>query len=417
MTWTQFTAYLDGTRPIRKEERDELYDQLAALFTGGCSASGYTLNAADLVTVKASNVLTDRARMDGPSSALYRDRLSVLISTASAAFSNYSSAVTTALTGEGITSTERDALLNANVDSWKLWNYYKRLIDALACLPTISVQCRTRSASKTKCGFLEFGSPSSPPKYYRTKTQSGSITDSRDAGTVNEHTNIITYSGALTYASPACGTTDTRQLTIRTILGLNNAGPCDATKTSTTLPIDGGVGPNGCTLWGTDCSATSASPLQLCCGGATVVSSTVATYADSSCASYVGGILSGGPITLTLSDEYTTAQLDNDAYNATAAASWTAYGSCAGVVAFRSYASDESAISMRGVGYLLSFSAAVPSGCKLYYDIFINGANIGTACVNLTGGITSYVMIFDPPAFAGTINGHFANFVLASGAC
>jgi hypothetical protein len=138
MTWTYFTSYLTGGRAITKEERNELLDNLQTLLAmSGCSSAGYSLNAGELTTAKANHLKHDRARLDGPSSSVTRARLQTLFATASAAFTNYSAAVTTALSGEGITSTERDTIISSALDHHKLWNYYKRLLDALACPCTV----------------------------------------------------------------------------------------------------------------------------------------------------------------------------------------------------------------------------------------------------------------------------------------
>lgn len=135
MTWTHFTSYLTGTRFITKDERDELYDNLAALLAGDCSYGGYSLNSTELTAVKGSGLLTDRARLDGPSSSVTRDRIEALISTASGVFANYSAARTAALSGESISSSDLTAILGSGLDSYHLWNYYKRLIDGLQCCP------------------------------------------------------------------------------------------------------------------------------------------------------------------------------------------------------------------------------------------------------------------------------------------
>lgn len=76
---------------------------------------------------------------------------------------------------------------------------------------------RTASASKTKCGFAEYpGYVSTPPKIFLVKTLGGSNTfefyDTSDcSGTCNERW-IETYTGAVTYAHPACTTSSTGNL-------------------------------------------------------------------------------------------------------------------------------------------------------------------------------------------------------------
>lgn len=133
-TWTYFTAYLDGARPIRKVERDELYSNLAALLTAtGCSSAGYSLNSTDQSAITGSNLLTDRASLDGPGATNTKDRLHTILETASGVWPNYATAVYNALAAEGLTATTRGNILSSNLDDHRLWNYYRRVIDALTC--------------------------------------------------------------------------------------------------------------------------------------------------------------------------------------------------------------------------------------------------------------------------------------------
>lgn len=134
MSWSHFTTLLDGSRVITTAERDELYDKFQALFAGGCGGGDYELNSSDMAEITGSPLLTDLASLDAPGPVNTLDRLHAVIAAASGAFSNYSSAVTAALTAAGITSTERDALIDSGLDSWQLWNYYRELIDGLECV-------------------------------------------------------------------------------------------------------------------------------------------------------------------------------------------------------------------------------------------------------------------------------------------
>lgn len=133
MTWTYFTTYLDGTRPIAKAERDELYTNLAAKLAT-CSAT-LSLNSTDQTAITGSLLITDLASLDNSAGggSNTRARLGVIIAATSGAWTNYSAAVTTALSGAGMTSGERDALVSSGADSYRLWNYYKLLIDELIC--------------------------------------------------------------------------------------------------------------------------------------------------------------------------------------------------------------------------------------------------------------------------------------------
>lgn len=206
MTWSHFTSYLDGSRPITKAERDELYDNFAALLvSSGCVSSGYSLNSTDQTAIKGSFLLTDLASLDGPGATNTRDRLQAVIAAASSVFTNYSSAVSAALSGEGITSGQRDAILSAAIEEYRLWNYYKRLIDGLTCctVPTVTSDSAsgcvgeafsfTISATGT---ILSYGS-ASLPSGLSLNTSTGEISGTPSAA----------YSGTFAItATDSCGT-------------------------------------------------------------------------------------------------------------------------------------------------------------------------------------------------------------------
>lgn len=157
LTWSYFTADLDGSRPITKAERDELYSNLTTLLgTTGCSGFGYSLNGTDQTAIRDSNLITDRASLDGPASSHTHGRFETIVSTASSAFSNYSTAVSTALTGAGITSAQRDTIITANVDDHRLWNYYRRLLDALTCVCNVPVVSSSTTAPGNACGAFSY---------------------------------------------------------------------------------------------------------------------------------------------------------------------------------------------------------------------------------------------------------------------
>ena len=70
--------------------------------------------------------------------------------------------------------------------------------------PEATVEWDSASASLTKCGFEEFGAPSSPPKYYLTSTADGDAGDipsstwNNAATTLSNNCTTITYSGTIT---------------------------------------------------------------------------------------------------------------------------------------------------------------------------------------------------------------------------
>jgi hypothetical protein len=169
MAWTYFTSYLDGTRPIRKAERDELFDQLALNLP--CPPR-YSVNATALTAVKTSLLTTDRLQLDDTLGSPITGRLeSVLAAISSTAFVNYAAARAAALASESLTETDLTAILGDSVDAYRLWNFYKRWIDNLIpSAPAPTFRYRTSSATKTKYGFNEYGTLSSPPKFYRKET-------------------------------------------------------------------------------------------------------------------------------------------------------------------------------------------------------------------------------------------------------
>ncbi len=131
-TWVEFTSYLDGSRGILAAERDELYDQLAAKL-GDCS-SDFSLNSSDQATITGSKMLTDLASLDdssGPTNTI--GRLHAILEAVSGAFPNYAAVVSASLSLEGMTDSQRDAILAGGFDVHNLWNYYKRVINGIEC--------------------------------------------------------------------------------------------------------------------------------------------------------------------------------------------------------------------------------------------------------------------------------------------
>jgi hypothetical protein len=403
-TWTQFTSYLDGSRSILKAERDEIYDNLATLLTAsGCTDAGYSLDATELTAVKSSGQMTDRARLNGPAASVTRDRLQTLFATASAAFSNYSAAVTTALAGEGISSGQRDDYINGNVESWKLWNYYKRLIDALTCMetcPSISVQFRTRSASKTKCGHSEFGTPSSPPKIYLLKVASGVALETQrldfDCGEACFFKEERSWSGHCEYTRPACGA-PTGSMEFNRVT--DSDGDCLVDTFDTPEAID---------------CAAEALPNSFGGAGETIVINPDRweAYYDGICRD--GQTFSGNGA-LQLSSEYTTALLQTDVSDALDAASWSAYGGTS-FTAFWTVSGDEMTISRRLVQFLITFDTPVPgSGCKLTWNLRNSGGIVSSHCENFSSGENTWEGPVLEPAEGEEL--YFADFAIEPGVC
>jgi hypothetical protein len=203
--------------------------------------------------------------------------------------------------------------------------------------PAPTLLCDSISASATKCGHDEFGTPSSPPKKYLVKTQSGGLTDSVY---LSGYTYTNTWSGAVTFSRSGCSSSDTRQLDVTV------SGTCSASisLTGASGQIEAGAGPNGLQMWDVDCSGSTAVALYGC-SGPTVVSTTVKEYASPPCGSAGAG---GSTVTLTLSDEYTTAQLISDVVAALPSYPGTWVGTCS---SFRDLESDELTYTIRRFKY------------------------------------------------------------------
>lgn len=185
-----------------------------------------------------------------------------------------------------------------------------KLSCACCCTDTTAIEWKSRSASKTKCGFSEYsGYVSSPPKRYSVKTLSGT------AIYVPDGSPIWQGSGSGIYDS-SCACTSTMMEVL----------------SSTSLP----------------CSATIASTI----GNANIRSS---TQDASDRAAF--GPNSSGTISYDLSSEYTTATLKSNTTAALSAytATWTGTAG-----SYYNLTTDELTNSIRQAKYRFSFT--IPSG-------------------------------------------------------
>lgn len=188
----------------------------------------------------------------------------------------------------------------------------------------------TKSASKTKCGFAEFGTPSSPAKIYLVKTQSGTIDE-----TISGYLVSNTYFGSKTYSRPACTSTDTRTMNY---IDARFDPECEVDD----LPVNiddtsyGGPNINGDYVhYGPVCGGELI--YHEGSGGHVVTSPTVLTFSGES-----------GTATCTLSSEYTTAQLVAEVQAELDAASWSAW-STTPATALEDHSTDELTYTERRV--------------------------------------------------------------------
>lgn len=206
MAWSHFTTYLDGTRPITKAERDELWDELALKFSAICILR-WRLQATHTSTIKASRLLTDRTALEDTAlSSTSFGRLEALLGSAASGFSNMSSARASALADESLSEANMTAIIASRLDHFRLWNFYRRWIDALLPITIVQVSLdpgavtsRTVSATAVKRGFPEFPfSGNDVKRRYRRMTYSGSVDFSY--GT-NPFVETGTYSGYYQYST------------------------------------------------------------------------------------------------------------------------------------------------------------------------------------------------------------------------
>lgn len=257
----------------------------------------------------------------------------------------------------------------------------------MECCPLPELVCDSISASKTKCGFSEFGTASSPPKKYLTKTQSGGLIDSTF---VSGDTYTNSWSGALDYSRPACTTSDTRQLYVTV------TGGCSAsiTLTGSSGQIEAGGTANGLFVWDVNCAGTTSLPLYGC-SGPTVISTTVTEYASPPCGA-AGA--TGSTVTLTLSNEYTTALLISDTEAALPSYPGTYSGTCSSL---RDLSSSELTYTIRRFKY--KFILPDLTGIACYELSWLEGSTPMTYTWNGTDTETPVYGPVDEPATNGTV--------------
>lgn len=181
--WEDFVDYLDGTAPITREQRDELWAALEDLL-GRCG--GRWQLAGDMEEIKSSAWITDLTVVENTEDAedYHEGDLAVVLISIEDTFTGTTGyeAFKAVAPDEGLDDTTLAEIINESgrvqgADDFKLWNLYKRVLDYLQCCPTSAPAFvyDSVSGSKTKYGFPEWTNVSSPSRVFLQLTWSGRI--------------------------------------------------------------------------------------------------------------------------------------------------------------------------------------------------------------------------------------------------
>jgi hypothetical protein len=236
--------------------------------------------------------------------------------------------------------------------------------------PSPTLKCDSTSASGSKCGLTEFGTPSSPPVYYLTLTQSGT----RLRGSLlGDHTEDQ-WSGSVNYNRyPDCDVaSDTRQVEVTetdSSIGCTDfetytgdAGRLDA---SNILPPTS----NGCLLIGVvDPCQDDRDPNgnEDCADCETIFSKTVLVYDFAGCG---GGDIPVFGVRATLSNEYDVSMLRSDVAATIPGYPGTFTGTCS---ALYDLSSDQVTVTLRRFKY--KFQLPDLTGLTCYKITWLEGS-------------------------------------------
>lgn len=259
--------------------------------------------------------------------------------------------------------------------------------------PAPTLVCDSISASKTKCGWAEFGTPSSPPKKYLVKTLSGAITTEfnnvggADCSSCFDKT-VNTFSGACSYDGATCARTDTGQVV------QDYYNPCITLDSTMTCPVCELAVP----FVGGSCSPLSSFVTD--CNGTLVETATDRTYTgNTTCCDFsTFSAKSAGSVSETLSSEYTTAQLIANAEAALPSYPGTFAGTCSSL---RDLSSDELTYTVRRFKY--KFILPSMTGITSYVINWNEGA---TAKSYTWDGVATETPVYGPvsePGSNGTV--------------
>ncbi len=263
--------------------------------------------------------------------------------------------------------------------------------DPCVCpLPTL--KCDSVSATKSKCGFYEWpGHASTPLKIYKTKTQSGSLTNSPST---SGSTKTTTWAGSIAYTTPDCTTSDDRSVHVDDDF---YGPPCNVTLTAS----DCGSCANADDPSGGSYNGNFVNEIVGCTGNPTIFygpgdsfvgfsSTTLAVIADQTNFS--------GSVQVLLSDEYTSLQLRTDTIAALPAYPGTFVGTCSSLF---DQTSDEFTFTVRRFKY--KFVLPSMTGITCYTLTWLEGTTPKSYTWNGTDTETPvYGPVLEPPGTGGT---------------
>lgn len=221
-------------------------------------------------------------------------------------------------------------------------------LDPCDAAPVPTQVCRTSEATLSKCGWDEFGTPSSPPKYYLTKTFSGSFVGYFYTANCDNCLggSEATYSGSCSYAAITCN--QTSNVLIDVDIFASDCSTVQSTATYTTCYLDQGEFQPPFAFAFTE-STTNTSHSYTGTGV---------------CATASGGdnIIYTGTVAETLYDEYTTAMLSSDVSSILPAYSGSYAGENCGT-AFYDLDASETTISKRKIQYKFTLPSLTGYAC------------------------------------------------------
>lgn len=239
-----------------------------------------------------------------------------------------------------------------------------------------ALECRSKAVTATLCGHSEFTTPSTPPKKYRTMSASGYAlycqgTTACPGGINGASWGKREYSGYYTYNVSNCSTVNTLQYQI--FLAFHPSPTCEA----------------GGTLWQTTPENPTFAPslaFSLPGGLTTVFNKTVhSVTADGVCGSNGVGAIQSGTVAKILSDEDTEADA---VARANVPVDWSSGGACTGHTSFRSVRTSGFSFTARTAQTRIVVGAGLVAGAGYEGRVYLYRRAVGTSGAFLDSGQT-----------------------------